>query len=79
MVWHIFKKDWKLAWVFVLLVSVIHWMDAAIIHKLGLFGRDPTLEMLAEVLPILATFASMFLIAAIVHLDPIPGVRQCTG
>jgi hypothetical protein len=76
MVWHIFKKDWKLAWVFVLIVSVIHWMDAAIIHKLGLFGEDPTLEMLAEVVPILATFASMFLIAAIVHLDPIPGVRQ---
>jgi hypothetical protein len=76
MIWHIFKKDWKLAWVFVLVAAMIHWMGAAIIHKLGLFGEDPMLEMLAEVVPILATFASMFLIAAIVHLDPIPGVRQ---
>jgi hypothetical protein len=76
LVWHIFKKDWKLVWVFVLIVSVIHWMDAVIIHKLGLFGEDPMLGMLAEVVTILATFASMFLIAAIVHLDPIPGVRQ---
>src|SRR5690242_10909048 len=76
MVWHIFKKDWKLAWVFVLVVSVVHWMGAVIIYKLGLFGEDPMLGMLAEVVPILATFASMFLIGAIVHLDTIPGVRQ---
>jgi hypothetical protein len=76
MVWHIFKKDWKLLWMFVLVVSVVHWMGAAIFHKLGLFGEDPMLEMLGEALPILAVFGSAFLIAAIVHLDAIPGVRQ---
>jgi hypothetical protein len=76
MVWHIFKKDWKLLWMFVLVVSVVHWMGAAIFHKLGLFGEDPMLAMFGEILPILALFGSAFLIAAIVHLDTIPGVRQ---
>jgi hypothetical protein len=76
MVWHIFKKDWKLAWVFVLVVSVVHWIDSAIMYKLGLFDEDPMLGMLADAVPMLAFFASMFLIGAIVHLDSIPGVRQ---
>jgi hypothetical protein len=76
MVWHIFKKDWKLAWVFVLVVSVVHWIDSAIIYKLGLFDEDPMLGMLADAVPMLAFFGSMFLIGAIVHLDSIPGVRQ---
>ncbi len=61
---------------FVLFVSVIHWMGAAIIHKLGLFGEDPMFGMLAEAVPMLALFGGMFLIGAIVHLDTIPGVRQ---
>ena len=34
------------------------------------------LEMLAEAVPMLSFFASMFLIAAIVHVEAIPGVRQ---
>ena len=76
MVWHIFKKDWKLAWAFVLVVSVVHWIDSVIIYKLGLFDEDPMLGMLADAVPMLALFGSMFLIGAIVHLDAIPGVRQ---
>jgi len=28
MVWHIFKKDWKLAWGFVLAVASLHWIAA---------------------------------------------------
>ncbi len=76
MVWHIFKKDWKLAWVFVLVVAVVHWIDSAITYKIGLFDEDPMLAMLADAVPMLAFFASMFLIGAIVHLDSIPGVRE---
>lgn len=76
MIWHMFKKDWKLTWVFVLCVIVVRWLYSTIIYRLGLFGEDPMLAMLAEVFPILGTFASMFLIAAIIHLDAIPGVRQ---
>jgi hypothetical protein len=76
MVWHIFKKDWKLLWVFVITAASLHWIAAFVIFKRGLFGEDAMLEMLSETIPILAFFGSMFLIAAIVHLDAIPGVRQ---
>jgi hypothetical protein len=76
MIGHIFKKDMKLVWLFVLIVSAVHWIGAAIVYKLGLFGEDPMFGLLAEEVPILAFFASMFLIGAIVHLDAIPGVRQ---
>ena len=76
MVWRIFKKDWKLLWIFVVAVALVHWIAAAILFKLGLFGEDPMLEMLVETVPILGYFGSMFLIAAIVHLDVLPGVRQ---
>jgi hypothetical protein len=76
MVWHIFKKDWKLLWVFVIAVASLHWISAFILYKQGLFGEDPMLEMLAETVPTLAFFGSMFLIAAIVHLETLPGVRQ---
>lgn len=63
-------------WAFVLVVLVVRWTYSVIIYRLGLFSEDPTLEMLAQVFPVLADFASMFLIAAIVHLEAIPGVRQ---
>jgi hypothetical protein len=76
MVWHIFKKDWKLLWTFVLAVASLHWIAAFILYKLGLFGENATLGMLSQAVPILAFFSSMFLIAAIVHVEAIPGVRQ---
>ena len=76
MVWHIFKKDWKLLWIFVTAVALLHWIAAFILFKQGMFGEDPMLAMLADSVPILAFFGSMFLIAAIVHLEAIPGVRQ---
>src|ERR1700691_4847458 len=76
MVWHIFKKDWKLLWLFVITVASLHWIAAFITFELGLFSEDPMLEMLSDAVPILAFFGSMFLIAAIVHLEAIPGTRQ---
>ena len=76
MVWHIFKKDWKLLWTFVASVALVHWISVVIMHQLGLFGENPMLEMLEDTVPMLAYFGSMFLIVAIVHLDVLPGVRQ---
>jgi hypothetical protein len=76
MVWHIFKKDWKLLWIFVITIASIHWIAAFIRYKLGLFNEDELLEMLSYRIPYLAFYGSMFLIAAIVHLEAIPGVRQ---
>ena len=76
MVWHIFKKDWKLLWLFVITVGSLHWIATFVRFKLGLFGEDAMLEMLSEKVAYLAFFGSMFLIAAIVHLEAIPGARQ---
>lgn len=76
MIWHIFKKDWKLLWMFVTAVALLHWISAFILFKQGLFGEDSMLEMLVNSVPILAFFASMFLTAAIAHLEAIPGERQ---
>ena len=76
MVWHIFKKDWKLAWGFVLAVASLHWMAAFVKSRLGVAGENEALTMLSQVLPGLSIFGSMFLTTAIVHLDAIPGVKQ---
>ena len=76
MVWHIFKKDWKLLWSFVLMAGLLQWISVFVFYKRGLFNEDATLEMLARYLPTLAFFASMFLIAAIVHLEALPGIRE---
>ena len=76
MVWHIFKKDWKLLWVFVVTVALVHWIAAVVLYKLGVFREDPMLGLLEETVPMLGYFGSMFLIAAIVHLDALPGIRQ---
>src|SRR5580704_16118383 len=62
MVWHIFKKDWKLLWTFVLMAALLHWMSVLVFYRRGLFSDDVTLEMLSQYLPILAFFGSMFLI-----------------
>jgi hypothetical protein len=76
MIWHIFKKDWKLLWIFAVAVALINWVAEFVVYKMGLFGEYPMLELLSEQLPVVAMFANMFLVAAIVHLDAIPGLRQ---
>jgi hypothetical protein len=76
MIWHIFKKDWKLLWLFVVAIASLHWIAALVAFKLGLFGEDATLEMLSHWVPEIAMYGSAFLIAAIVHLEAIPGTRQ---
>lgn len=76
MIWHIFKKDWKLVWFLVAAVAALDAAGEFMYFKLGLFGENPTYELLAQTLPIFAIFGNMFLIAAIVHLDAIPGERQ---
>ncbi len=76
MVWHIFKKDWKLTWGFVMAVASLHWSAAFVKFRLGVSGESESLAMLAQVLPGLSIFGSMFLTGAIVHVDAIPGVKQ---
>ena len=55
MVWHIFKKDWKLLWVFVITVASLHWISAFIIFKLGLFGESAMLDRADAIFQALGT------------------------
>src|SRR5229473_473509 len=76
MIWHVFKKDWKLLWRMAAAVAFLHFILAAILFKLGRFGGDRPLRSLVETLFMFAFLGSAFLIAGAVHQDAIPGVRQ---
>ena len=76
MIWHIFKKDWKLIWVFVAVLAALHAITELVLAKARVSDDSPMLTLLAQNLPVGTFFAMMFLIAAIVLLDAIPGLRQ---
>jgi len=76
MVWHIFRKDWKLLWPFFFGVAFVQFIPALIRIKLGLFEEDPVLKYASGPAVAIATLAIAFLTVAIVNQDSIPGVRQ---
>ena len=76
MIWHIFKKDWKLLWPLVVGVALVHFALAAVMLKIGRFGEIRTLISLINMLESIGMLGTGFLIAALVHQDAIPGVRQ---
>ena len=89
MIWHIFKKDWKLLWRFAACFAALHVVLNVAWLSLGRFyqarfdgvaygsGWLPGRGLfVVNVLPIIALLGSAFLITAIVHQDAIPGVRQ---
>jgi hypothetical protein len=75
MVWHIFKKDWKLLWHVALLVTGIQWMMGAALF-FAVLWRSPQLASLLQVLEPLAYLSVAFLVTVVIQQDPIPGVRQ---
>lgn len=76
MVWHIFKKDWKLVWKLFLAVCIIEFLPQIIQVKLGFFGEDPTLEYLLAPLGYIVIAASALLTVAIVQQDSIHSNRE---
>jgi hypothetical protein len=76
MVWHIFKKDWKLLWQIAVGVAFVNVLVVALMYSYGHFGATPELWSLVELLEALGPLATACLIAALVHQDAIPGVRQ---
>jgi ABC-type transport system involved in multi-copper enzyme maturation permease subunit len=76
MIWHIFKKDWKLTWPLVLGVALINLLAHLTQYKIGHFGGNPALGPLLHLLLWSQLLGSILVIAAIVHQDPTPGVRQ---
>jgi hypothetical protein len=76
MIWHIFKKDFRLLWPFAAAAAALQFGVAAIFFKLGHFNSVPLLADLIDLCWILAYLGTGFLIFTAVHQDRIPGVRQ---
>lgn len=90
MIWHIFKKDWKLLWPYAAGLAALHFALVLALLRIGRFGATPldggfgemalgcdhTFFRLTTVFPILSALAMAFVITAIVQQDAIPGVRQ---
>ena len=69
MIWHIFKKDWKLEWRLSVGVGLVQLILSAI-----LWHEGPIIAV--SILGFAALLARAFLIVETVHNDPITGVRQ---
>lgn len=76
MIWHIFKKDWKLEWRLAVLLASVQFANTALTLKLSPFGDNPSLRSLWQLLTLAAIVGIPFLIAAVVHQDAVPGARQ---
>ena len=76
MIWHIFKKDWKLTWPLVLGVALLNLLTHITQYEIGHFGGNPALGPLLHLLIWSQFLGSILVIAVIVHQDPTPGVRQ---
>ena len=75
---HIFKKDVRLLWPFILGAAGIQFLSAGVQYMLDRTSGPETkiLSVLSDLLLPATLLAAAFLIAALVHQDPIPGVRQ---
>ena len=76
MIWHIFKKDWKLTWPLVAITVAIYALNTWIWLILGHFGEPSHLRRLASALPLLGYLAMVVAVVAAIHQDAIPGDRQ---
>jgi hypothetical protein len=76
MIWHIFKKDWKLLWPLVLLVALAHIAAASLSLIVGHFNEPSELASISRWLPWVALFGVALLTVLVVHQDRIPGNTQ---
>src|ERR1700692_3073904 len=76
MVWHIFKKDWKLLCKSAAVVMALQ-LAYAFIQTTSEFGRgNPVLEEFHTLLMFLWLIAGMFWVVMLVHQDALPGTKQ---
>ena len=76
MVWHIFKKDWKLMWKPGAVVVMLQ-LAFALIQTTSEFGKgNPVLEEFHTLLMFLWLIAGMFWVVMLVHQDALPGTKQ---
>lgn len=76
MIWHIFKKDLKLLWIFGLGTALIQFAIVGVHLKLGVFEEQEIFASLLLLLESMMYFGVAVLIAALVHQDSLVGIRQ---
>jgi hypothetical protein len=76
MIWHIFKKDWKLLWSLVAVVAGVDVVNAALQSILGHFGEPAEFRELSQIFLYAVLLAIAALTATVVYQDRIPGDTQ---
>jgi hypothetical protein len=78
MVWHIFKKDWKLLWRMVVGVALINVAYRVMMSSRGVFadGRYSQLASILSTFGAISLLATGLLVGFAVQQDAIPGLRQ---
>ncbi|HYM35188.1 MAG TPA: hypothetical protein VET48_07290, partial [Steroidobacteraceae bacterium] len=69
MIWHIFKKDVYLLWPFVVIVALLHAVNAYLWVTLGHFYEPVDLRMLASTLPMIVLLGTAVVVAVAVQED----------
>ncbi len=76
MIWHIFKKDWKLLWVPAVAVAIAQFLVAAVLYEVGKGEESRSLVQLVTLLPFLTYIGMAFLISMAVLQEALVGVHQ---
>jgi hypothetical protein len=76
MVWHFFKKDFRLLWPMALALAAVQALCAARTWVLGHFIEPRALYTLTSFLPMLVLLGIVLVTISAVHQDPLPGIRQ---
>src|SRR5665213_1231303 len=76
MIWHIFKKDWKLLWPLIVIVAGVHIMNDTMWFMLGNFGEPAPFRRIAGNFIVAPLVGILALIVTAVHQDVLPGDRQ---
>lgn len=76
MSWHILRKDCRLLWPLILIVTAMHFAKTALYISLGHFGEPQTLRPLGLVFSCLALLGLVVLVVAAIHQDVLTDVRQ---
>jgi hypothetical protein len=76
LIWHIFKKDVRLLWPWALALAIAQAASATLAVVLGHFGGPFELNVIAYYFPFLVLLGLVVLTIAVVHQDPLSGLRQ---
>jgi len=76
MIWHIFKKDWKLLWPLVMGVAAAHVINSVLALAVGFFFEGRGLTQIYNVFPAVLLLGMSGLVIAAIHQDVLPGDRQ---